>query len=495
MTLTIIIILLFAVLIALLNRKDRFVLLFGIQAFCAAIMLFACFMIVAKLATYKSNFQMDLMLYLKMQRFDISIHNLINIYNISNALFIICCCFQYRLFRRITNLKTMLLLILPLLTVILNNPELRYRIFISFFNTEAFWSFKTIYTIIYIITAFITTACCLLAAAALMAEYKKAKIRINKKRLQMLFVGFGVVILFVLCVFTFGPLSFMHFLSNIYFPDNIPRWSSYIYLPVILLIAFTAYTVTIAKYNYIYSPLKKTRHTEINDTDSVRMLFHNYKNSFFIIERLAGQISKAPHLAEKNAGMIKEIAEDSSTAIAKIIESFKNDFAFNPNKFNITECTKKAVNKSNISESVTVVQSYISENDFIYGNEAALCDAIVNIINNAADSVSTNENEKLIKISVFSEQELCCIEIEDNGKGIPRKTAKKIFSPFYSTKHGGKNNGIGLTYTKKIVSEHQGKIDLKSVPNQLTSFQLVFPVYKAKKSSRQKIANFFCFIL
>ncbi|MBQ7976619.1 MAG: GHKL domain-containing protein, partial [Clostridia bacterium] len=214
------------------------------------------------------------------------------------------------------------------------------------------------------------------------------------------------------------------------------------------------------------------------------MLFHNYKNSFFIIERLAGQISKSPHLAEKNAEMIKEIAEDSSTAIAKIIESFKNDFAFNPNKFNITECTKKAVNKSNIPEGMTVIQSYASRNDFIHGNEAALCDAIVNVINNAADSVSTNKNEKVIKISVFSEQGLCCIEIEDNGQGIPGKVKKKIFSPFYSTKHGGKNNGIGLTYTKRIVSEHQGKIDLKSIPNQLTSFQLVFPVFKARKSSR-----------
>ncbi|MBQ7976352.1 MAG: hypothetical protein IJ300_11760, partial [Clostridia bacterium] len=183
MTLTIIIILLFAVLIALLNRKDRFVLLFGIQAFCAAIMLFSCFMIVAKLASYKSNFETDLMLYLKMQRFNISIHSLINIYNISNALFMICCCFQYRLFKRISHLRTILLIALPVITVILNNPKLRFEIFTSFYNTDDFWNFKIIYTLIYIITAVITTFCCFLSATALISECRKAKIRINKKRL------------------------------------------------------------------------------------------------------------------------------------------------------------------------------------------------------------------------------------------------------------------------------------------------------------------------
>ena len=50
-----------------------------------------------------------------------------------------------------------------------------------------------------------------------------------------------------------------------------------------------------------------------------------------------------------------------------------------------------------------------------------------------------------------------CINIEDNGKGIPRKHRNNIFKPGFSSKKRGW--GLGLSLTKRIIEEiHFGKI-------------------------------------
>jgi two-component system, sporulation sensor kinase D len=53
------------------------------------------------------------------------------------------------------------------------------------------------------------------------------------------------------------------------------------------------------------------------------------------------------------------------------------------------------------------------------------------------------------------------IDISDTGKGIPRKSFKKIFNPGYSTKQRGW--GLGLSLAKRIVEEfHNGRIYVRS---------------------------------
>ena len=50
------------------------------------------------------------------------------------------------------------------------------------------------------------------------------------------------------------------------------------------------------------------------------------------------------------------------------------------------------------------------------------------------------------------------ITITDTGTGMDEKTKEKIFEPFFTTKEGG--IGVGMAITKKILSEHDGKINI-----------------------------------
>jgi signal transduction histidine kinase len=58
--------------------------------------------------------------------------------------------------------------------------------------------------------------------------------------------------------------------------------------------------------------------------------------------------------------------------------------------------------------------------------------------------------------------------------GIPDAIRDKIFDPFFTTKSIGKGTGIGLEVVQRIITEHQGRIEVRSTPGK-TEFKICFP--------------------
>ncbi len=73
------------------------------------------------------------------------------------------------------------------------------------------------------------------------------------------------------------------------------------------------------------------------------------------------------------------------------------------------------------------------------------------------------------------------IVISDNGPGIPESHQAAIFDPFYTTKSNG--TGLGLTIVKKIVEQHEGRIELKSKAGHYTSFKILLPMKNVKRDA------------
>jgi len=65
------------------------------------------------------------------------------------------------------------------------------------------------------------------------------------------------------------------------------------------------------------------------------------------------------------------------------------------------------------------------------------------------------------------------IEIIDDGPGIPADIAGSIFEPFVSGRENG--TGLGLALVSKIISDHDGWINVESVPGR-TVFRLSLPL-------------------
>ncbi|MBN1130714.1 MAG: PAS domain S-box protein, partial [Chitinispirillaceae bacterium] len=66
-----------------------------------------------------------------------------------------------------------------------------------------------------------------------------------------------------------------------------------------------------------------------------------------------------------------------------------------------------------------------------------------------------------------------CITVRDEGIGIPEKIIGKIFDPFFTTKQQG--SGLGLAIGYSIIKRHGGHIEVASMPNAGTTFNVWLP--------------------
>jgi signal transduction histidine kinase len=79
------------------------------------------------------------------------------------------------------------------------------------------------------------------------------------------------------------------------------------------------------------------------------------------------------------------------------------------------------------------------------------------------------------KVTIRSRREdgKLSIDIEDTGVGIAAENVSKIFDPFFTTKQDG--IGIGLALTKRVVEEHKGRIEFKSIEGRGSTVTITLP--------------------
>jgi two-component system NtrC family sensor kinase len=119
-----------------------------------------------------------------------------------------------------------------------------------------------------------------------------------------------------------------------------------------------------------------------------------------------------------------------------------------------------------------------SEEINLYGNPVKFSQIIINLISNSIDAyeASGGTTLKTINIHLTSNNNQMTLEVNDQGEGINNENLSKIFQPFFSTKNG-RGLGLGLSSSKNIVEkEFFGSINVKSIPNQKTSFTVIMPL-------------------
>ena len=112
----------------------------------------------------------------------------------------------------------------------------------------------------------------------------------------------------------------------------------------------------------------------------------------------------------------------------------------------------------------------------VYGEENSLKQVFVNLLINSAEAVLEHGT---VEISVKRLEPDDCVEVSiiDDGCGIPPEIMDRIFDPFFSTKAGKKNTGLGLSICQHIVESHEGVITCSSDESTVMSVRL--PVYHA----------------
>lgn len=116
----------------------------------------------------------------------------------------------------------------------------------------------------------------------------------------------------------------------------------------------------------------------------------------------------------------------------------------------------------------------LSDDDLPVSVSAPLFEWVMeNLIKNAVDAM---DGQGAITVTTGRDGKNAWVEVEDTGKGLPRKRFKTIFNPGYTTKKRGW--GLGLTLAKRIVEQyHSGRIFVRdSQPGVGTTFRIELPL-------------------
>ena len=79
--------------------------------------------------------------------------------------------------------------------------------------------------------------------------------------------------------------------------------------------------------------------------------------------------------------------------------------------------------------------------------------------------------------SANSSGDMVQIKIRDEGQGIPPDIIERIFDPYFTTKDKG--HGLGLAVVTSIIVQHNGTIDVRSMPGAGSTFEICLPAHSA----------------
>jgi len=98
---------------------------------------------------------------------------------------------------------------------------------------------------------------------------------------------------------------------------------------------------------------------------------------------------------------------------------------------------------------------------------------LLNLLLNALQAISP---EGKVSVTIKQLGTDAVIEVADNGRGIAPENLPNIFRPFFTTK--GDGTGLGLSLARRIVEDHQGRIDVSSTVGQGTTFMVILPLQR-----------------
>ncbi len=113
----------------------------------------------------------------------------------------------------------------------------------------------------------------------------------------------------------------------------------------------------------------------------------------------------------------------------------------------------------------------------------AIGSVVLNLLINA---YKYTRNEKKISVSVEDRDGQVIISVADNGIGIPRREAHRIFEPFYrvDSRLGSKSSGagLGLAIVRHMVKAHRGEVLVESRENQGSCFTILLPAANGREN-------------
>jgi photoactive yellow protein len=201
---------------------------------------------------------------------------------------------------------------------------------------------------------------------------------------------------------------------------------------------------------------------------NAELLLMHLKDDIYARQR-AEKILKASDDGEAMIGRIRESARHQPEAPAtmtaiQVNDLVKDSIAFTEDyaKASQDERDARVKFKTEFADGLPPVRASASE----------LREVFVNLLRNAVDAI---EGEGEITTRTRLEDGQAVVEVSDTGTGMSLEVKEKIFRPLFTTK-GERGTGLGLATCYAILRRHGGDIEVRSAPDEGTTFIVRLPV-------------------
>jgi signal transduction histidine kinase/CheY-like chemotaxis protein len=111
----------------------------------------------------------------------------------------------------------------------------------------------------------------------------------------------------------------------------------------------------------------------------------------------------------------------------------------------------------------------------VRADAARLEQLFVNLLANAIDAVRVIPTPRKIMLEAWEHDRRLEVAVTDNGRGVDRDVASRVFQPFVTTK-GARGTGLGLYVSRQLARQAGGDLELRSAPGQGACFVASFPI-------------------
>ena len=271
---------------------------------------------------------------------------------------------------------------------------------------------------------------------------------------------------------------------------SFPEKDKYVFSSILSvggLTLFLTLFIVFVSTSALYQIVQQKKISEIK-TDFINNMSHEFKTPIATINLALDAISnpkslKTPNKLIQYANLIRE--ENNRMLIQvenvlRISQLQKSNETIHKKSIDLHKIILEATNHVQLllKDKGGILNTNLNASNYVInGNKDHITNIIINLMDNAIKYCDKKPN---IKIETYNQKNDLIFTVSDNGIGMTANVQKKIFDKFYRATSGNihniKGHGLGLSYVKKIVDLHKGKIILESKYGVGTNFIITLPL-------------------
>jgi two-component system NtrC family sensor kinase len=139
----------------------------------------------------------------------------------------------------------------------------------------------------------------------------------------------------------------------------------------------------------------------------------------------------------------------------------------------IIKATARLVTHQQRGDDIQIVIEAAADLPSVSGDVGQLQQAVIALATNAIDAMPDGGT---LTLRAIRSKSRILVQVIDTGIGIAPENMTRIFDPFFTTKDVGHGTGLGLAVCYGILSDHGGRLDVRSTLGKGTTFTITLPI-------------------